>query len=98
MKGFLPLENLPSNPTAENLLNQKSSRDSMIDKEYTEARTAMEATLMAYDEFRLAYPTHKKYTSVLNGMIKYKIALIKIRNQIVKFPGKFIDATSAECE
>lgn len=98
MKGFLPMENLPANPTAGNLLNQKTSRDVMIDKEYEQARTVMESTIGAYDEFRMAYPTHKKYVSVLNGMIKYKIALAKIKNQILKFPGKFIDATSAECK
>jgi len=98
MKGFLPMENLPKNPTADNLLNQKTTRDVMIDKEYEQARTVMESTIGAYDEFRIAYPTHKKYLSVLNGMIKYKIALAKIKNQILRFPGKFIDATSAECK
>jgi len=98
MKGFLPMENLPKNPTADNLLNQKTTRDAMIDKEYEQARTVMEATVSAYDEFRTAYPTHKKYVNVLNGMIKYKIALAKIKNQILRFPGKFIDATSAECK
>ncbi len=98
MKGFLPTENLPSNPTAENLLDQKTARDEMIDKEYTQARTVMEATISAYDEFRIAYPAHKKYVSILNGMVKYKIALAKVKNQILRFPGKFIDATSAECK
>lgn len=98
MKGYLPMENLSENPTAENILNKKSSRDEEIDKEYSKARTAMEATIATYDEFRMAYPTHKKYVSVLKGMIKYKIALTKIKNQILRFPGKFIDATSAECK
>ena len=98
MKGFLPLENLPKNPTANNLLNKKTSRDALIDKEYEEARTVMESTIGAYDEFRIAYPTHKKYVSVLKGMVKYKIAIAKIKNQILRFPGKFIDATSPECK
>ncbi|MFA6305813.1 MAG: hypothetical protein WC651_03765 [Candidatus Gracilibacteria bacterium] len=98
MKGFLPMENLPTSPTAENLLNKKSSRDVMIDKEYEQAATAMESTIAAYDEFRIAYPAHKKYVSVLNGLIKYKIALAKIKTQVLRFPGKFIDATSAECK
>lgn len=98
MKGYLPMENLPANPTAENLLNQKTSRDTSIDIEYSQARTAMEATIAAYNEFRIAYPAHKKYASVLNSMVKYKIALRKIENQVLKFPFKFIDATSTECK
>ncbi|MDP2643147.1 MAG: hypothetical protein Q8P62_04875 [Candidatus Peregrinibacteria bacterium] len=98
MKGYLPMENLPKNPTADNLLGQKSTRDLDIDKEYGEAKITMEATVSAYDEFRMAYPVHKKYVTTLKGILKYRTALEKIRNQVLRFPGKFIDATSAECK
>lgn len=77
---------------------QSADKNEQIDKEVEDAKKVLEATISAYDEFMLAYPMHKKYQEVIKNLVKYKIALKDIRKRVMRFPEKFIDATSAYCE
>ncbi len=98
LKGFLPLGELPEGATTEDLLNADTVENGKIDKEMEEAKSVMLKTVAAYDEFRVAYPVHQRYEDIIKNLIKYKIALGKVKKQTQKFPLKFIDATSAQCK
>ncbi len=87
-----------STDSAQLLLQNLSSRNVKINQEIENAKKVLEATLAAYNEFRLAYPMHKEYEKIINNLVKYKIALEDIRRQVREFPLRFIDATSADCE
>lgn len=74
-----------------------STRNRSISIEVEEAREALEATVSAYNEYRLAYPMHIQYEEIIDSLLKYRAALDVIRKRVRKFPGKFIDATSVFC-
>jgi hypothetical protein len=84
--------------TLEEALPSITAGSEEIDKEIESASQALEAAVSAYDEFRLAYPIHEKFNELINNFIKYRIAFGKIRQETVKFPLRFIDATSSTCE
>ncbi len=65
--------------------------------ETEEAKQVLEGTVSAYNEFRLAYPMHKKYQFIIKQLTKYRLALKDIRKRVAQFPEKFIDATSDQC-
>ncbi len=72
--------------------------DAEVVAEIDEAKRVMEATIAAYDEFRMAYPMHKKYEIIINNLVKYKLALKDVRRESMRLPEKFIDATTVNCE
>ncbi len=98
MKGYLPTGEVPDDATVEQLFKANKDRDGQIDAEVEEAKIVMEGTVAVYDEFRQAYPMHKKYEKVMKNLIKYKEALKKIRQITAKYPGKFHDASTSECK
>lgn len=87
-----------SGDTAAQKIQAKSYRDALIKKEIPDAREVMMSTVGIYDEFRLAYPMHTKYETIIRNLRKYQIALKKIRLEVREFPLKLTDATSAECK
>ncbi|MBD3360204.1 hypothetical protein GF366_00210 [Candidatus Peregrinibacteria bacterium] len=97
LKGFLP-GTAEEIQTQEEAVRETGIRKDEIAKEAEEAKLVFEATISAYDQFRLAYPTHIKYETIINNLIKYKLALKRLRNRIERFPSKFIDASSSECK
>ncbi|MFA6991848.1 MAG: hypothetical protein WC269_01020, partial [Candidatus Gracilibacteria bacterium] len=64
---------------------------------YGDAYKVMKGTVIAYDEFRTAYPMHIKYDKIIKDLIKYKEKLKSIRNKVMIFPSKFTDITSITC-
>ncbi|MBI4231647.1 hypothetical protein HY605_00320 [Candidatus Peregrinibacteria bacterium] len=66
-------------------------------EEEGKAMQSMKATVGAYNEYRLAYPMHKKYEEVIDNLIEYKDATEDIKQEVMQFPGKFIDATTSQC-
>lgn len=72
--------------------------DKAIQTEIVDAKRIMTGTVAVYDEFRRAYPTHKQNQEIIKTLVKYKIALQKIRQVVTSFPLRFIDATSPDCE
>ncbi len=82
----------------ENILSDTAARNEKIDLEYEEAKKVMEGTVAAYNEFRLAYPMHQKYSEIIKYLIKYRLSLKDVRKRIARFPEKFIDATSSQCK
>lgn len=79
------------------ILQMTSNRDELLAKEQAESKEVLEATISAYNEFRLAYPMHKKYQQTINLLLDYKDDLKEVRRNLESFPLKFIDATSAYC-
>ncbi len=98
MKGYLPSGDVPDGASVGELLEKNKSRDAEADLEVEQAKKVMEGTVAVYNEFRLAYPMHKKYEQVMKSLIKYKDALKKIRLMVTKYPGKFHDAGTSECK
>lgn len=97
VKGYLP--SVPGlSPTAGYLLSADERRKADVDAEIQKAQEIMDAAISVYNEFRLAYPMHKEYRKVINNLIKYKLALREIHQEVVSFPSKFHDATSDQCE
>ncbi|MBD3330144.1 hypothetical protein GF354_01280 [Candidatus Peregrinibacteria bacterium] len=82
----------------DSLLMAHARKNQLIDEEISKAQQVLEATLGAYNEFRLAYPMHIKYENIISDLRKYRKALEIMREDIARFPGKFIDASSATCE
>lgn len=79
-------------------LEMTSQRNMDIQAEAMNARLVMEATVKAYDEFRLAYPVHIKFRSIITDLTKYKLLLRDIRGHVALFPEEFVDSTSKDCE
>jgi len=75
-----------------------AEKNNSIDDEIKIAKSVLEGTLMAYEEFMHAYPMHKKYRTIIDKLLKYKLALKDIRREVQFFPGKFIDASSSQCK
>lgn len=92
-----PITNSGSTTTME-LLNRANSQKEKVLVEATQARQVMEATVQTYNEFMGAFPMHKKYEVIIQNLIKYKLSLKTIKNQVMRFPGKFIDSSSSQCE
>ena len=84
--------------TIKEALKNTSGRNSDITAEVEEARMVMDATVKAYNEFRMAYPVHKKFEETIKNLTKYKLLLKGVRNEVSHFPEEFIDATSKDCE
>lgn len=94
-KDYLPKD---SGDTVSQKLQAKALRDSLIEKDIEDAKKVMMATVGIYDEFRLAYPMHTKYETIIKNLRKYQIGLKKIRLEVREFPLKLHDASSAECK
>lgn len=67
-------------------------------REAQEAKAVLEATVAAYNEFRLAYPMHIKYQEILKQLTKYKLVLKDIRLRAAEFPVRFVDASTSQCQ
>jgi hypothetical protein len=72
--------------------------DQDIATEKKNALNIMEATISSYNEFRLAYPMHKKYEEIINELFNYRDSIRMIRLQIQRLPAKFKDVTSQSCQ
>lgn len=94
----LPPVSQSGGATVSELLNRTNSRKEEVLTESKEARVVMEAAVQSYNEFMGAYPMHKKYEVIIVDLIRYKLALKTIKNKVTRFPSKFIDATSSQCE
>jgi hypothetical protein len=72
--------------------------DSAVDLERVEAEKVLDMSVAAYNEFRLAYPMHKKYEKIISDLYKYRDMIADITTKTMDFPGEFIDATSKSCQ
>lgn len=82
----------------QHLIAVTAERNERMDQEVERARQALEGTLAVYNEYRLAYPLHKKYEQIIKDLIKYKLALKDLRLETAQFPGKYVDTTSDQCK
>ena len=61
------------------------------------AKQALDQTLSAYDQLKIAWPMHEKYVSIYNNLEKYRDKLVDLRHQTDAYPKKFIDLTTTAC-
>lgn len=83
---------------ATELLRKQYKKADTIDKESQDAKAVLEASVAAYNEFRMAYPMHKKYQEMLNKLTKYKLVLKDVRLRVAEFPVRFVDASTSQCQ
>ncbi len=98
LKNNINLTQFEEGTFATEILRSKYRDADEINKESQEAKAVMEATVAAYNEFRLAYPMHIKYQEILKQLTKYKLILKDVRLNIAKFPVRFVDASTSKCE
>ncbi len=84
--------------TVEDVLNASRRGSDEIHDEIEYSRKVMRATIAIYNEYKLAYPMHKKYREIISNLIKYRTVVKDISRQTTHFPIKFIDATSSTCD
>lgn len=92
------LGSVPEGATALDVLRSQNSNVQDLNRESQEANAVMEATVAAYNEFRLAYPMHTKYQEILTQLTKYKLILKDVRLRVAEFPVRFVDASTNKCE
>ncbi len=90
--------NFSQMPSASQLSAILKQRAQLTIQESQEAKAVMEATVSAYNEFRLAYPMHIKYQEILYQLTKYKSVLKDIRLRAAEFPVRFVDASTSQCQ
>ena len=82
----------------DSILEYTARRNIGIEAEIESAKDVLYSAVSVYNEYRLAYPMHKKYKKIIEDLTKYKLLLKDIRHQVVKFPVKFVDASTSQCE
>ena len=97
LKGNLNVGSAPG-MSALDILRSANNNAQELNKESQDAKTVLEATVAAYNEFRLAYPMHKKYQEILKQLTKYKLILKDIRLRVAEFPVRFVDTTTSKCQ
>lgn len=83
--------------TQAGIVTEITLRSKIIDDELTTAKKALDTTLKAYNELRLAYPLHIEYQLLIPKLQKFRDALKVIRDKVETFPSKFVDAASSNC-
>ena len=68
-----------------------------LNEETKFAKQALDQTLSAYDQLKIAWPMHQKYISIYESLEKYRDKLVGVRHQTDVFPKKFIDLTTTAC-
>jgi len=86
------------NPTLEEVSMQAFSKSTEIELELSRSKSALDAALQNYNELRIAYPMHLQYLEVIKSLKDYNKKLTNLRKEVEKLPGKFIDATTAQCK
>lgn len=74
-----------------------ANRLATIQNELVNSKRALDATVSAYHEFRMAYPLHIEYANIIERIKIFRDNLAALRREIEQFPAKFIDASSPDC-
>lgn len=89
--------------TGQNVLNSATAITDLISRQTSTnlamdtAKKALDQTLSAYDQLRVAWPLHVKYMSVYHDLQTYRDKIVDVRHQTDLFPSKFIDLTTTAC-
>lgn len=98
LESNIDLGSVPVGSSALEVLRSQNSNVQDFRRESQEANAVMEATVAAYNEFRLAYPMHIKYQEILTQLTKYKLIMKDVRLRVAEFPVRFVDASTNKCE
>lgn len=75
-----------------------SSQNLEIKNEINDSKKVFLSTLSAYNEYKLAYPVHKKNIEIIKTLTNLRKSVSHLRKIVDMLPSKFIDATSAYCK
>lgn len=86
-----------STATLVDLAESASQRAKFVQEEVARAKAALDQTLDAYGQLKIAWQMHVQYMDIFSELVKYRDHLVDVRKQTDTFPFKFIDATSTKC-
>lgn len=89
--------NDPKSTSINDILITQSLRAEAISQELKIAEIALDRSLAAYNELRVAYPIHKQYEQIIVDLTKYRDALADVRDEIELYPSKLLDASTPSC-
>lgn len=83
--------------TLVDLTGSTGKRVQFIQEEIARSKVALDQTLDAYGQLKIAWQMHVQYKEIFLELVKYRDYLVDVRKQTDTFPFKFIDATSTKC-
>lgn len=83
--------------TLVDLTGSTGKRVEFINQEIVRAKSALNQTLDAYSQLKIAWQMHVQYMDIFSELVKYRDHLVDVRKQTDTFPFRFIDATSTKC-
>jgi len=86
-----------ANATLGEVVTKAFSKTTEIDLELARSKKALDSALANYNELRIAYPMHLQYLDLIKNLTQYNKKLTDLRKEVEKLPGKFIDASTAQC-
>lgn len=96
--GQLELPETEGFVTSAEILDKAVVRNEQMREEIENARKVMLTTVSVYNEYKLAYPMHKKYREIIILLSKYRNTMRKVAANSSYFPVKFVNVTSSHCE
>ncbi len=84
--------------TSIELLGFTTRKNERIHEEIENSRKVMKASVAIYNEYKLAYPMHKKYREIIRLLSQYRTVMKDISHQTAQYPIKFINVTTTRCD
>ncbi len=78
-------------------LEENSARSNFIETELNTQAKTLELALKAYDEFYWSFPMHVQYQETIKLLKEYNQGLMKVRQKIEDYKGKFDNASTTKC-
>ncbi len=92
---FEPLEN---GTYLDQAINADRSRGESIEREINNAALAMDLLLSGYNQIQVVYPVHRELGTLFQNLEAFRDELANTRDIVEKFPARFNDAVTLECQ
>ncbi len=92
---FEPLE---SGTYLDQAINADRSRGESIEREINNAALAMDLLLSGYNQIQVVYPVHRELGTLFQNLEAFRDELANTRDIVEKFPARFNDAVTLECQ
>lgn len=85
-------------PTIDQELVLLKNRSEIIATEIINSKNSLDLALATYQEFRLAYPLHKKFQQTYTELEKFRDKMGQMRQLVSLYRYKFVDVTTTSCQ
>ncbi|PIQ77581.1 hypothetical protein COV82_03705 [Candidatus Peregrinibacteria bacterium CG11_big_fil_rev_8_21_14_0_20_46_8] len=83
---------------AQSVLNDIGIALQRIETEIDIAEKTLDQSLLAYNEFQMALPLHRKYREIIKSLENYRDEVASIRDEITLYPFKFTNVSTTRCQ